>query len=866
MVSDIYQQKRFYVALNHLSDPVYIQTKSTKILWVIVVCAGFIGAGLLIGKSYKEWQEKPISTSITTHPIDHLDFPVVTVCPPKNTNYRLQGTPTALYHDLVKAGNESLSEKDRNTLKGAAYELFIKKPPMEHVKMMLPTLKMGNMDQVLQGFHSLPNPANGFEVKMWNLNGTISTPWFGEDFVEDYFKEDREFHIVLEFPEDIKEQIGSGSLIIELEVNTRAETGWIENIFVYTYHTTEKNWTGAEAECQREGSHLASVTSEEVNRVVNRVAGDKGHWLGARRESGKWRWSDNSSWGFTKWQDGEQDHGDGSCVNSDGGWWYHVACEAKYPFICQREKALMGKSTLNLAYTKDQLNISSFHLWYNFKTASRQLLDSWKDQRMTGFRFSWRIENPTEIWTSSIGEVGRSIQTPRLGEPFSSSETKELLYKVVLTIAEDFQHQIGNETLIVELDVDMRKGDEIACYSSYKLHRKPKTWAKADAQCKSEGGQLASIHSNDQQRLAEEASYQNVWLGGRRKENDHWSWSDNSTWDFTNWKMADDEDNGDGCLSMSMYVTVRGKWSAKNCGSAQYFLCHKEITVTRRKGLTRLYLEKKFFPLHVTFKGKKMTETSDEEKGRSGFTLNWFLKDKNGNQLTERLPPRQEDWKQEAQTPKYEQPLLAEMVQLARKLRLQNMTKKEIMEEVIHNKLKNMETLEGYGMCSTGRVDPNRQNFVFSLVAPHVNTDRTDGPPLSDDDIETGFELFHAIDSCPPATVFKLFRFIDQLLSSESSRTIIQTMVNTFHSGSIADETSFTLAKQFYFVLASTLNLTYGDVLLATSTNAQMEAMIGNGLPFFANNTDLVAKCLQGFDCDGIEGILQKLGMFCCWC
>ena len=55
---------------------------------------------------------------------------------------------------------------------------------------------------------------------------------FGDDFGEDFFKEDREFHIVLEFPEDIKEQIGSGSLIIELEVNTRAETGWIENISV----------------------------------------------------------------------------------------------------------------------------------------------------------------------------------------------------------------------------------------------------------------------------------------------------------------------------------------------------------------------------------------------------------------------------------------------------------------------------------------------------------------------------------------------------------------------------------------------------------------------------------------------------------
>ena len=64
---------------------------------------GFIGAGVIIGKSYKEWQENPIATSITTHPIDDLDFPNVTICPPKDSN-------TALYHDLVKVGNRSLSD------------------------------------------------------------------------------------------------------------------------------------------------------------------------------------------------------------------------------------------------------------------------------------------------------------------------------------------------------------------------------------------------------------------------------------------------------------------------------------------------------------------------------------------------------------------------------------------------------------------------------------------------------------------------------------------------------------------------------------------------------------------------------------
>ena len=57
-------------------------------------------------------------------------------------------------------------------------------------------------------------------------NGTISTPWYGEDFVEAYYEEDRDIHMVLELPDDIKEQVGSGLLVIELEVDTREERCW----------------------------------------------------------------------------------------------------------------------------------------------------------------------------------------------------------------------------------------------------------------------------------------------------------------------------------------------------------------------------------------------------------------------------------------------------------------------------------------------------------------------------------------------------------------------------------------------------------------------------------------------------------------
>ena len=108
--------------------------------------------------------------------------------------------------------------------------------------------------------------------------------------------------------------------------------------------------------------------------------------------------------------------------------------------------------------------------------------------------------------------------------------------------------------------------------------------------------------------------------------------------------------------------------------------------------------------------------------------------------------------------------------------------------------------------------------------------------------------------------VFQLFTFVDQLLSVETTRTIIQTTVNLFLSGAITDETSFTLVRQFYHVLASTLDLHYGNILLATSTFPQLIAGIRKKLPFSVNYVDQVEKCLLGSNCDTIQDIYENLG------
>ena len=86
---------------------------------------------------------------------------------------------------------------------------------------------------------------------MCNLNGTITTPWFGEEYPilgkdkqgkVEYYKKDKEFLLTLELPDDIKEQVRSGSLIIELEVDSWDEAGWNEQISINTAYKMEKTW------------------------------------------------------------------------------------------------------------------------------------------------------------------------------------------------------------------------------------------------------------------------------------------------------------------------------------------------------------------------------------------------------------------------------------------------------------------------------------------------------------------------------------------------------------------------------------------------------------------------------------------------
>ena len=155
---------------------------------------------------------------------------------------------------------------------------------------------------------------------------------------------------------------------------------------------------------------------------------------------------------------------------------------------------------------------------------------------------------------------------------------------------------------------------------------------------------------------------------------------------------------------------------------------------------------------------------------------------------------------------------------------------------------------------------PQRLDDVFPKLVTFADSNEIEGP-LTNEDIETGVELFYGIVHCP-TPLLTMYNFVNELLSTEGPRTIIQTLVNIFRFESIKDTTTLNLVREFYFVLASTLDLQYGNILLATSTKSQIQEVIDKDWPFFTNKTDLVKACIKDSDCDSIQNIVQKLGIF----
>ena len=203
--------------------------KFARVIWICIVIAGFIGAGMLIQISFQAWADSPVKTTIETLPITEISLPKVTVCPPKNTF-------TNLNYDLMLLENMTLENDTRDELTQFAVKLIQNhnfKALMTNISMIEEENRFYNW---YMGYSMINLPWWGkdpnekcrksecasyrlrYYMQTKSTSGTYSTQFFGEIFEKSNLQIDFKFCINIHEP---SKQTGNEnvSLYVSLERN-----------------------------------------------------------------------------------------------------------------------------------------------------------------------------------------------------------------------------------------------------------------------------------------------------------------------------------------------------------------------------------------------------------------------------------------------------------------------------------------------------------------------------------------------------------------------------------------------------------------------------------------------------------------------
>ena len=196
------EQIRIFLETSTIHGLNYISTtrKYARAFWILVVLAGFTGAGYLIHTSFQSWADSPIRTTVETLPISEIKFPKVTVCPPKNTF-------TDLNYDLMLAENFTLTDEMREELID-----YSKKVIDEHIY----TDDLDRFQQDDRYFnwyygysHIQRTSTDKFGRLIYNLftsasSGVVTTQYFGEQYQPGLVERKVKYSVYVYPPESIR--------------------------------------------------------------------------------------------------------------------------------------------------------------------------------------------------------------------------------------------------------------------------------------------------------------------------------------------------------------------------------------------------------------------------------------------------------------------------------------------------------------------------------------------------------------------------------------------------------------------------------------------------------------------------------------
>ena len=208
-------------------------SRMVRAAWIVIVLMGFSWSGLLIYQSVDNWQQNPVATTISTNPIHQITFPIIYVCPPKNSY-------TNLNHDIINTHNTTLTDDQIQQLK---YIVDEKIEESEKEKFIYEINKYYEENKFLNWYLELSEPIiiNSYYVfgydkqliyyKNSASSGSIGTPYFKEQFQYEKF-----YYLVhYEYTITGISKTDNTTLILELDIDLKEITGGSETLVITSY-------------------------------------------------------------------------------------------------------------------------------------------------------------------------------------------------------------------------------------------------------------------------------------------------------------------------------------------------------------------------------------------------------------------------------------------------------------------------------------------------------------------------------------------------------------------------------------------------------------------------------------------------------
>ncbi|KAK0140766.1 Macrophage mannose receptor 1 [Merluccius polli] len=411
--------------------------------------------------------------------------------------------------------------------------------------------------------------------------------------------------------------------------------GWRKNNgFCYYYNDTDiVDFHTALRRCLEEGALLASILSQAEQAYINTMVGTgevEVAWIGLRQfgvTGGQYMWLDMSPMVYTHWAGGEPNNANdeeqcGQMNRHQGGWNDANCGRAGAGYVCKKlpgehhtpapptpawqgncppdwlrfqNKCFLFKGQKddiranwssardwckgqggNLAVIDDQYEndfVSSYlkdlerPAWIGLSDKLAENQYAWVDGRPVLYT-NWDSNEPNNHGGAEhcVAMTHSYLVSGRWNDAACSADWSFVCYRMKSS-------GVGPQPPIENPCPEGYVSWNLNCY---RLVQQPDTWERAQQDCVTQGGNLASIDMSYDQAFVAGAVLQgraDAWIGLRRK-NTSYSWTDGWPVLFTQWGPGEPSNHvGEGCVSMHASRFFHGTWNDTKCDDAKPYIC-----------------------------------------------------------------------------------------------------------------------------------------------------------------------------------------------------------------------------------------------------------------------------------------------------